>query len=224
MSKKLIFGVVGALAVIAAAVFGGIKFQKHLLQQELADNVKQVQEQLNAQWAQIKIIDNNIMITGETVDNETHKELISQLTKVKGINTVTSKVKVSRPLSMEQCQENIDSLLANNDVEFSSQNSKIDSASHDVLQEIAKNLWLCPDANLLIVSHTSNEDDIDDNIQTSELRSAALLEYFNNSLGFSDRQIAAVGMGAAFPIAMNDSDENRDLNDRIEIKIRSINL
>ena len=220
MSKKMIFGVSAGLVVLAAAVFGGIKFQERLLHQELTDNVKQVQEQLNAQWAQIEIINNDILITGQTVDNEIHKKLISQLTRVKGINTVTSKVKVSRPLSMEQCQENIDSLLASNEIEFSSHNSKVDAASHGLLQEIANFLRLCPDGNLLIVSHTSNEDEIDDNIKTSELRSAALLDYFNNSLGFSNRQIAAVGMGAAFPIAMNDSDENRDLNDRIEIKIR----
>ncbi len=220
MSKKLIFGAVGVLIFSAAAVFGGIKFQQRLLQQELTENVIQVQKDLHAKWAQIEIVKNDILITGQTVDNETHKQLISQLTKVKGINTVTSKVNISRPLTMEQCQQQVDLLLADNQVEFSNRNSKVDATSHELLREIANSLWLCPDARLLIVSHTSNQDDTHNNIQTSELRSTALLNYFNNNLGFDNRQIAAIGMGAAFPIALNDSDENRALNDRIEIKIR----
>jgi len=220
MSKKIVIGVVLGLIIAVSAIFGGIKFQEQMLEKELAENVRSVKDNLGTHWAKIDIQNGNVLITGKTVDNNNHKLLISQLTKVKGINTVTSKVKVSRPLSMEQCQQNVDSLLASNHVQFAKQNSQIDSASHPLLQEIAESLWLCPNASLLIVAHTSNKDDIDDNIQTSELRSSALLNYFNNNLGFNNRSIAAVGMGAAFPIAQNNSDENRSLNERIEIKIR----
>ena len=220
MSKKIIFGVIIGLTIAFSAVFGGIKFQQHLLKNELAENVTSVQKDLKAHWAKIDINNSNILITGKTVDNESHKVLISKLTKVKGINTVTSKVKVTRPLTLEQCQQQIDSLLASNQVQFAKKNSQIDTASHELLQQIADSLWLCPDSGLLIVAHTSNEEDVEDNIQASELRSSALLNYFNENLGFNNRSIAAVGMGAAFPIAQNDSDENRALNERVEIKVR----
>ncbi len=220
MSQKIVIWACVGLTVAVLAVFGGIKFQDRLLKNELTENIKSVQQNLNAYWANIDIEDNNVLITGQTVDNENHKLLISQLTKVQGVNTVTSKVKISRPLTMEQCQQKVDSLLAENEVQFAKQNSQIDSASHELLRQIANSLWLCPDARLLIVAHTSNENNVDENIQVSESRSSALLNYFNNNLGFNNRSIAAVGMGAAFPIAQNNSDENRSLNERIEIKIR----
>ena len=161
----------------------------------------------------------NSFISGKTVDDTAVNALITDLSKIEGINTVTSSVIVSRPMTVEQCQQVVDSILENELLFDETENSLLEG-SLPTLETIADTVRLCPDANLLIVSHTNNTNTVETNQEISNLRSANIMAYLVEQEGLTDRTIAAIGMGAAFPIVLNDSNTNRNLNERVEIIIR----
>lgn len=212
-----------ALVVVLITSFGAyttINLRQGASQEELMAQAQEIIKSSNAKWAKIKITENNsIFVSGKTVDDSAVKSLITDLSKIEGINTVTSSVVVSRPMTVEQCQQVVDSILENKLVFDPSENTLLEE-SFPTLETIADTVRLCPNSNLIIVSHTDNTESVEKNQQVSNKRSENIMTHLVKEQGLTDRTIAAVGMGAAFPIVLNDSQSNRDLNERVEIIIR----
>lgn len=215
--------IVLALVVILITGIGAyitINMRQGASQEELFAQAEEIIKSRNANWAKVKITENNNMfVSGKTIDDTAVKTLITDLSKIEGINTVTSSIVVSRPMTVEQCQQVVDSVLENK-LKFDQTENSILQDSYPTLETIADTVRLCPNTNLLIVSHTHNINSVEDNQKISKQRSANIMAHLMEKQGLTDRTIAAIGMGAAFPIVLNDSNENRDLNERIEIIIR----
>ena len=219
MIKPIILAIVVVL-ITSIGAYTTINMRQGASQEELFAQAEDVIQSSNAKWAKVKITENNnIFISGKTVDDSAVKTLITDLSKIEGINTVTSSVVVTRPMTVEQCQQVVDSVLESNLLFDDSENTLLED-SFPTLETIADTVRLCPNTNLLIVSHTDNTNSVKTNQQISNLRSANIMSHLIEQEGLTDRTIAAIGMGAAFPIVLNDSSTNRDLNERVEIIIR----
>ncbi|MFV9675756.1 MAG: OmpA family protein, partial [Anaerolineales bacterium] len=69
-----------------------------------------------------------------------------------------------------------------------------------------------------IVGHTDNVGDENDNKVLSEQRAVSVRDYLV-SKGLDDSKVVTTGMGAALPMASNDTEEGRAKNRRVEILV-----
>ena len=219
MIKPIILAIVVVL-ITSIGAYTTINIRQGASQEELFAQAEEIIQASNAKWANVKITENNnIFVSGKTIDDSAVKALITDLSKIDGINTVTSSVVVSRPMTVEQCQQVVDSIMENKLLFDETENSVL-ADSFLTLETIANTVRLCPNTNLLIVSHTNNTKSVENNQEVSNLRSANIMAHLIEKEGLTDRTIAAIGMGAAFPIVLNNNNSNRDLNERVEIIIR----
>lgn len=76
---------------------------------------------------------------------------------------------------------------------------------------------------IIIEGHTDNipihNAEFDSNWDLSFFRAYSVMKLFMNRLGFSPRQLSALGYGEYHPVMPNDSIENRARNRRIEINV-----
>ena len=90
-----------------------------------------------------------------------------------------------------------------------------------VIAELNKvTAWLIenPDLKVSVEGHTDNVGDDRYNQRLSESRAKAVVDYFIAN-GVSADRLSYVGYGESRPIADNSSDEGRQINRRVELKI-----
>ncbi|HVK61084.1 MAG TPA: OmpA family protein [Bdellovibrionales bacterium] len=88
-----------------------------------------------------------------------------------------------------------------------------------VLDELAKHLQSGFE-QLIIEGHTDSIGSDQYNLQLSLRRSIAIKRYLNQNYGFSLKKISAVGWGERRPIADNGNYQGRQLNRRVDFKVR----
>jgi outer membrane protein OmpA-like peptidoglycan-associated protein len=86
------------------------------------------------------------------------------------------------------------------------------------LDEVVKFLKENPAIKVEISGHTDNVGDERYNQQLSLKRAQSVVNYFS-SKGISTSRLTQIGFGSKKPIKSNDSEENRQVNRRIEFKI-----
>ena len=69
-----------------------------------------------------------------------------------------------------------------------------------------------------IMGHTDNQGSLAHNLKLSQKRADSIKEYLTKN-GVEVDRVIAKGMGSEYPIVSNDSEENRKINRRVEIKI-----
>jgi outer membrane protein OmpA-like peptidoglycan-associated protein len=84
----------------------------------------------------------------------------------------------------------------------------------DVVQELAK----YPDIKIEVGGHTDAKGSDAYNQSLSERRAAAVVSYFE-SKGIAADRMTSAGYGEAQPVADNESDEGREKNRRVELKV-----
>lgn len=92
------------------------------------------------------------------------------------------------------------------------------SRSYEELEKLADVLKVNNTLDILIVGHTDNFGSFDYNIELSEYRAKAVVEYLIN-LGISSQKLSYKGMGSKEPIATNDTPKGRKKNRRVEFII-----
>ncbi len=113
--------------------------------------------------------------------------------------------------------EELNSLFAANPVQFASGSAEILDASVPVLDEVAAGLADAPGLALEIQGHTDSTGDETANLELSELRAQAVLDYLVNQGVAADR-LTAMGFGETQLIADDATEEGRQTNRRIEFK------
>lgn len=86
------------------------------------------------------------------------------------------------------------------------------------LKRLAQILHRYPKMEIEIAGHTDNIGDDPSNQALSEGRAAAVLKYLQER-GIDAGRMRARGYGESLPVAPNDSDEHRQLNRRVELRI-----
>lgn len=102
-------------------------------------------------------------------------------------------------------------------ITFKSNSSELSPSSEEGINTIVNFMNTYPDAVVIIDGHTDDTGDPDYNMSLSKMRTdsvkAALVEK-----GVAEGRIKTEGYGATRPLYPNDSEENRALNRRVELK------
>lgn len=79
-------------------------------------------------------------------------------------------------------------------------------------------LTVNPQVSMVIEGHTDNVGSDQDNLELSELRAAAVANYFVGR-GIDPERLTSVGRGEAEPVGDNDTEAGRQINRRIEVQL-----
>lgn len=85
-----------------------------------------------------------------------------------------------------------------------------------VLQELANFLLDNPDVVLTLVGHTDAEGGLQSNITVSRARANAVRAILIEEYGIAATRLSAEGVGFLMPLALNTTQEGRDINRRVE--------
>ena len=107
-----------------------------------------------------------------------------------------------------------------NDVLFDFNSAGLRQASQDSLREMANVFDKYPSTTISVQGHTDSIGSAAYNQRLSERRSRAVANYLEN-LGVRSSRLETVGYGKSQPRATNSTAEGRQLNRRVEIKIRA---
>ena len=88
-----------------------------------------------------------------------------------------------------------------------------------LLEKVKEVIQMFPDAQLVLEGHTDASGEPAANVQLSEKRAFAVMQYLRQSLLISAGRIRSIGYGADRPIASNQTPDGRAKNRRIDIII-----
>lgn len=101
-------------------------------------------------------------------------------------------------------------------VKFGSDTAYIEPASAGVLELVAEHLREHPELRVRIAGYTDDRASQQHNLALS-LERAESVKRILVGFGIDSARLEAVGLGEADPIAVNDTDEGRALNRRVEL-------
>jgi len=84
------------------------------------------------------------------------------------------------------------------------------------LDKLSETLLAFPEARIQVRAHTDNKGPADLNMDLSERRAEAVVQYLQ-SMGIAELQLEAQGMGESQPMDSNDTSDGRKRNRRVEI-------
>ena len=118
---------------------------------------------------------------------------------------------------VEELQESIDELIEGKVVEFELNSDVLTPVGIALLDEILAALEQFPAVPIEIAGHTDSQGDALENMDLSERRAQAALDYFEAN-GQDTARFVVKGYGEDVPVASNDTAEGRARNRRIEFK------
>ncbi|MBN2525609.1 MAG: OmpA family protein [Deltaproteobacteria bacterium] len=111
-------------------------------------------------------------------------------------------------------------LLLSSKVYFDYNKSEINAISYEILDKVAETLKNNPDiTHVSVEGHTDNEGTESYNVQLSESRAKAVVDYLVGKSVERDR-LSYKGFGFSRPKASNTTEEGRAINRRVEFKIQ----
>ena len=102
-------------------------------------------------------------------------------------------------------------------IHFDTGQADIKQESESTLAEIADLLNNNPDLNLGVVGHTDAVGGLDFNMDLSERRAEAVVDYLVSEYEISDERLSPHGVAFLAPEATNETEEGRALNRRVEL-------
>jgi len=184
-----------------------------------------------AEWADIEINGRDVSVTGAAPSAEAGQGAVDAVAAKWGVRIVRAKYTIEPPPKVEMlaasgppitdaiaCQSLMNGLLSDGNIQFETGKADLVSEGLPLLDQIGSALLRCADFTIRIVAHTDNTGDEQANIRLSEVRAEAVVRYLTGK-GVSADQISSVGLGAAAPVATNDTDAGRSQNRRIEFRV-----
>jgi outer membrane protein OmpA-like peptidoglycan-associated protein len=107
--------------------------------------------------------------------------------------------------------------VATQGIYFDTGSDRVRPESSPTLKEIGAMLQEHADLKLLIEGHTDNSGSAEANQALSEKRAAAVRQALIGNYGIDAARLSAKGLGAAKPVAPNDTPEGRQNNRRVEL-------
>ncbi|MDH3646934.1 MAG: OmpA family protein [Gammaproteobacteria bacterium] len=123
--------------------------------------------------------------------------------------------------SVSDCQTELNTLLANNRINFAVNSASISSGSYALLDRLANVVRGCSSARIQILGHTDSQGAPDANAALSQRRAQSVVAYLI-AAGIAGDQLVAEGFGETQPIGSNETREGRALNRRIEFNVLGI--
>lgn len=107
-----------------------------------------------------------------------------------------------------------------NDILFDTNSSSLRSQSRSTLSDLAANFRRYPDETITVEGHTDNVGESSYNQSLSERRAYSVRDYLVQQ-GVPGSVVSAYGYGESRPKGSNNSPEGRQLNRRVEIRIKA---
>ncbi len=101
---------------------------------------------------------------------------------------------------------------------FDTDEATIQEKSEPVLTEIGTLLEQNPDLKLRVVGHTDAVGNLEYNMDLSQRRAEAVVEFLTSEGGVSPDRLKPHGVASLAPVAGNETEEDRALNRRVELK------
>ena len=114
------------------------------------------------------------------------------------------------------------SLVLNN-ITFETNSADLEPSSMLELDKIVEFMELNPSVDIEISAHSDNVGAADYNLRLSDRRAASVKDYLVNH-EVPTQRINSVGFGETQPISPNDTEENRRMNRRVELRITALHV
>lgn len=114
-------------------------------------------------------------------------------------------------------QQSVSGLLRT-PIQFDANGLRVSDSSAPLLAQLADELQACPDARVSVTGHSDDAGSDSVNLSVSAGRAKAVADALI-SRGVRPRLVTSEGVGAAEPVASNDSESGREQNRRIEITV-----
>mgnify|MGYP001799575953 FL=1 len=175
----------------------------------------------------VVVTPDGLSISGNTGNQNASSDIAGLLAEKLGTSeefeiSVTYQEKLDPLLGIptpEECEGQIVEIIGDRKITFEPGSATLDSATQDIMDEIAELLQLCGDIPLVIAGHTDSQGREVMNQQLSQDRAQAVVDALR-----SRRVLTASyevrGYGEERPIADNDTEAGREANRRIEFKLR----
>ncbi len=122
-------------------------------------------------------------------------------------------------VKLKQLKE--DTKLTLNSITFESNSAELKESSYSELDRVVKLMTDNPDIKIEISAHTDNAGSDAYNLRLSKRRANSVMSYMLEKKITTSRMISQ-GYGESKPIYANDTDENKAMNRRVELKIVKI--
>ncbi|MBK7652593.1 MAG: OmpA family protein [Flammeovirgaceae bacterium] len=116
--------------------------------------------------------------------------------------------------------EPIESKIAFQSLEFENGKANILPEMHADLDKIANFLIDHPTFKLVISGHTDSAGKEESNLKLSQARADAIKSYLSTQFQIDPKRITAIGYGSSKPIVKEVTEEDRQLNRRVEFEIK----
>ena len=183
---------------------------------------QQLQIELQQLQAQIKIVGDRATVLetqlGSSQSNEPLETRLQTLSQQLQATPVPVPTETNPPVNASPSQSDALKLTLPTDILFQEGNSLLLPAASSILDKIITDLRNYPEATISIAAHTDDLGNAQDNRELSFKRALALEKYLAQAVGKKYRWIV-VGYGNTHPLVVNNSEENRQRNRRVEISI-----
>ena len=121
-----------------------------------------------------------------------------------------------QPISLDGCATG--DVIVLRGVNFEYDQSRLTANARSILDGVGESLIGAPGVKVELGGHTDSKGTDEYNQRLSERRANSVRQYLAGK-GVEPDRMTAVGYGETQPVADNDSDEGRELNRRVELKI-----
>ncbi len=121
-------------------------------------------------------------------------------------------------ISLRRCQDELNTLLSNQPVQFASGQHRTSQRAFKRLRDIAKRLRRCDFNKIVIEGHSDISGNAAQNQRISNRRAVHIVHLLVR-FGVQHYKLQATGFGATRPLAPNDTAANRARNRRISIRL-----
>lgn len=196
IKEKIPFDVSGKLIDNTAAFLVLVnknRLQLYINGQKIADSPNLL-ENVNAKYI-------NFRLNG-TKKEENHQFIIS--------NFKITKIEEDLRSQMMKGQ------FSTNEILFTTNSAKIETSSHNILNEIGNVMQDNPEMMFLIVGHTDSDGSAETNQSLSEKRAAAVRQYLLANFKIKSNNLRTIGKGESDPVTSNNTAEDKAKNRRVE--------
>ena len=170
-------------------------------------------------WDPSKILSvegRDVILRGEIDGSTDPAQLVQTAQSIWGVRTVTDRMVAKA--SAKELLEKAKTDLALQRVQFDLGSAELTEAGKRVLDELATRLQQAPKMKLEVAAHTDSTGTPSYNLDLSNRRADAVVQYLGSKGIAADRLIPR-GYGESRPIADNATDEGRAKNRRIEFQL-----
>ncbi len=158
----------------------------------------------------------DVILRGEIQESADRAQMVQTALSVRGVRTVTDRL-VSR-VSAKDLLEKAKTDLAVQKIQFDLGSAALTEDGRRVLDDLGTRLQQAPHLKLEVAAHTDATGSPSYNLDLSNRRADAVVQYLVSKGIPADRLIPR-GYGASRPVADNDTDEGRAKNRRIEFQL-----